>query len=157
MLYLYNIRNDVWTNIFYFIAGILTLTNNPALGIALVYLAAASYMGHKYRGKWWVLDWSAMYYVFAIIIATGFGVSWLWALPVIALPYVIPKTIDSFFLIGVFFTASLLTLTFPAILYTLLVFALAFAVRQLHFGLHEVNSHSVWHLITAIGFVFFTF
>jgi hypothetical protein len=148
-------RNDIWTNIFYIIAGIWVMPMNPVVGVALLYLGATSWMAHAWGGKWWILDWSAMYYTFAAIIITGFGLPWWLTLPFIALPYAIPKTVDSFVTIGVFFTLSLTTLAVPAILWVLAAFAAGFAIRQLHFGLDPNDSHSVWHFFTALGFLLY--
>jgi hypothetical protein len=143
-------EHHVWTNIFYLIGGLIVAPFNLLGGISMLYLGIASGIAHYHGGKWWALDWSAMFFLFTAIITAHFGM-WYLALPAIALPYIFPKTMENFYTIGGLYVGAVATLPLPEAFFTMIIMGVGFAFRQFHFGMHENDAHAVWHFFTALG------
>jgi hypothetical protein len=153
-------RTDhVWSNISYIIVGLLFLIQGALLpAIGLIGLGVSSYMAHlKGTEVWWKMDWMFMYFSFTNIA--------FFHNPVIG---IIMTGIASFFVInhkpefwrvGLFYVVGTATAWFygAPVLVSMAFFGLGFLIRQ--WGepkasdLHHL-THSIWHVLTAIGFYF---
>jgi hypothetical protein len=147
-------KPDTWSNIAYVILGVMWLIEGHiTLSIYAIILGLTS--GYSHHTRDWLPDWAGMYLLFSGLILNLLGLPMILALIPAILTYVVPKhLLDNFAVIGTMF-AFILLLT-PNWIIVSSIFAVAFAFRQ--YG--EYNRkyhqafHSIWHLITAIGFYF---
>lgn len=146
----------VWTNLAYGVVGVLfVLQGLYAAGAGMLFLSWGSWMGHWKSGWWWKIDWVAMYIAFAMIICEMTSYWYIFViLPIVA--FISYKYHRQWFLpIGASYVAMNVIgyLSGYFIWYSVAVFALAFAVRQSGDGRSFDNiTHSIWHIITAVGF-----
>jgi hypothetical protein len=145
-------KPDAWSNIAYIILGVVWFGNGLyLLGIYAILLGLASAYSH-HTGDW-MPDWAMMYVMFTglILYLTGNPVE----LALVAIPltyYLRPHLLDNFALIGV-----LAIISFVLSVNTWLVlgiFTIGFIIRQVGDKTHNQLLHSLWHLITAIGFYY---
>jgi hypothetical protein len=145
-------KPETWSNIAYIILGVVwILTGFILLGIYAILLGLASAYSHHTRD--WTPDWAMMYVMFGGIIFQLVGNPVELALIAIPLTYYLrPHLLDNFALIGLL---AIISFVLSANTWLVLgIFTIGFIVRQ--FG--EIGRfqllHSIWHLITAIGFYY---
>jgi hypothetical protein len=151
---------DAWSNVAYLLAAIWFAVSGayvPAAGLAI--LAWGSFMGHQYGGKWWIADWAAMFIAFGSIIFHNLEIPWLFPILVGAFGFIKPKYyVEEYLFIGLAWMLAYLTAALigvPAIP-VVAVFATALAIRQWGHERMFQTTHSIWHFLTALGFVMLT-
>lgn len=172
----YGTVHSIWTNIFYVIAGIIVFflggIHATAPSLALIGLGYGSYMYHKHLTREFASwDWFAMY-------ATTLSISgylwytqeitlvWMWTFILYMACWVLYRHINQFLLLVltsvILFLSAWYVLSYTQLLMILLFFIPALVLRllvepRLINGEVKVIDivHSIWHLLTAIGFVLF--
>lgn len=149
-------KPDDWSNLAYILAGLTLAIQQayvPAFG--LIFLGIASYIGHIEGGDWWLVDWAGMYLAMSAILLYNIGHPlYFWA---VMAPIVLGTLVfrfDSFVFTGALWCAvvgSAYMAGLPIII-PIILFAIAFAFRQLGQVRNYQFNHSVWHLMTATGF-----
>ncbi len=145
-------KPDALSNIAYVILGVVWVqTGFVTLGIYAILLGLTSAYSHHTRD--WVPDWAMMYVMFGgmILHLTGNPVE----LALIAIPltyYLRPYLLDNFALIGLL---AIISFVLSANTWLVLViFTIGFILRQIGDKTHFQIYHSIWHLLTAIGFYY---
>jgi len=149
-------KPDDWSNIAYIIAGVALAVGGayvPAVG--LCFLGITSYIAHVRGGDWWYYDWAGMYVAMVAIILYNIGhpvYFWLVALPIIVAT--IRYRFDSLALTGALWCAAVASayIIGIAVVVPVIIFAIALAIRQIGQVRNYQFNHSMWHLLTAIGF-----
>jgi uncharacterized membrane protein len=145
-------KPETWSNIAYIILGVVWIGNGLyLLGIYAVLLGLASAYSHHTRV--WMPDWAMMYVMFGglILHLTGNPVELaLFAIPLTY--YLRPYLLDNFALIGVLAIISFVLSANTWLVLT--IFTIGFIIRQIGDKTHFQLLHSLWHLITAIGFYY---
>jgi len=168
---------ETWSNAAYAVAGLIYYLVNPGTtgffyALALLTLAAGS--GWYHARKDWpivVFDFWGMYLVLGLIIFLNVS-SGMAVLPItygvlfyllLAATAVFMGRIEVFFGVEVYFAMAFGTLLFVAPLWQVIVAAIflgsGLAIRQYGEASggdkeHNAVFHSVWHLLTAMGFFF---
>jgi hypothetical protein len=145
-------KPDAWSNIAYIILGVVWFGNGLyLLGIYAILLGLASAYSHHTRD--WMPDWAMMYVMFTglILYLTGNPVE----LAIVSIPltyYLREYLLDNFALIGLL---ALISFVLSENTWLVLgIFTIGFIVRQIGDKTHFQLLHSIWHLITAIGFYY---
>ncbi len=153
-------KPDDWSNIAYLLAAIWFAVSGayvPAAGLAI--LAWGSFMGHKYGGKWWGADWAGMFIAFGSIIFHNLSIPWMFPFLVGSFWFIKSEHyVDEYLFIGISWAIAYATALYvgvPAIP-VLAVFATALAIRQWGHDREFQLTHSIWHFLTALGFVMLT-
>jgi len=153
------VKPDDYSNIAYLLAGIWLLFTGAILpAIGLFTIAFGSFMAHQYGGKWWKTDWYAMNVAFGSIIA--FNTGWWWVMiPSVLLILKDKWYVENYVLLGIYWVASVASAYYAGvnIIPAIILFALALGIRQWGHENHYQHTHSLWHALTAIGFVLLTF
>ncbi len=160
---------EALSNIAYLLAGIAVFVIQPAAwvpALALIFLAIGSYACHlNIKTDYCYLDWAGMFAAFMAFIAWGLlpehpflqlvltAVAGYLAVAVNIAD--VPQE-KSYPVIGLLWIlATILNFSFVAIF----LFAVGFGIRQLGATKYDTNRdeeilHGVWHLITALAFIF---
>jgi hypothetical protein len=153
-------KPDDLSNIAYIIAGVALAVGGayvPAFG--LIFLGVTSYVAHVKGGKWWYADWAGMYVAMVAIILYNIGhpfYFWLVGLPIVYLT--LRYAFVSYVLVGAMWcavVASAYIIGIPVVV-PIIIFAIALALRQIGQVRNYQFNHSMWHLLTAIGFFLLT-
>jgi hypothetical protein len=153
-------KPDDLSNIAYIIAGFALAVSEayvPAFG--LMFLGITSYVAHVKGGEWWFYDWAGMYVAMVAILLYNIGhpfYFWLVALPIVYLT--LRYAFVSYVLVGAMWcavVASAYAIGIPVVV-PIIIFAIALALRQIGQVRNYQFNHSMWHLLTAIGFYLLT-
>jgi hypothetical protein len=157
MTYRYNSLRQahVWSNLAYLIAGFIVLPDALLPAIGLWILALGSAYGHYHGGRAWVIDWIAMYLCFLFIAAHYISPGLLALAPVIILAeYHFNRSLH--WLIGLCWAI----VTFLSFLYgshtllSIVFFIAGYACKRVPTYKKYFNFwHTLWHILTAIGFI----
>lgn len=159
---------ETYSNFSYFIVGLLGLIlyNSPMFLILMTVLSLGSFTFHKYlKGNIYLFDWIAMNVAILGLAAMKLDNELAWAaasiLMIIYGYWLVGKfnvykevAVACVPLIAVLFT----TMPFINVLIILGVFALAIFIRSIdakknkRYVFYDSIFHSIWHLLTAIGF-----
>jgi hypothetical protein len=145
-------RAETWSNAAYLILAISWAWQGyyelAALG---AYLAYGSAVGHHFRN--WLPDWAAMYSIMLGLLLHLQGLPVWLAIIAIAATYYYKPMVGNFSAIGVLWVAMMLSMhDLTQALIVAGIFALAFHLRQVGEQRRHQLYHSLWHLLTAIGF-----
>lgn len=156
----------VWSNVFFLIAGILAAYSSYAvpglMALALIALAAGSGFDHYHAPDTkWTADRIGMYLVYGLLalLSVGYYPAWLifivWTgLVVMALSEPLLKKFPSFLVLGVLGIVILTGVfhrgSMKEGIVSVILFGVAFGLREIDQRTEQSGLHAVWHFIMAL-------